>query len=415
MSFLGLVGAPVQTLSYPAYQALKAAAPALGAALSAAEGAAVASLAAQGAAVLGAGALGWMAGRAIANQLGLEDAAPELVPYLKGGNPGQRVRINFLVKQKFNPTLSSSIDVTAPFAGVLRQQLTANDDIYYFLSAAAPAVVAMVQFSRGTGNEPTVEITNFVSLDGQPVTGLKPVPVPRPREPFVPLRYPATVPAFPGTPAFPITPTVVPTPGNDPDEDNKFIEPAITVQIPEIGAQIQFTPTGVRLGGYRNPETIPFTPPKAFIPPGTPPPASDPCPCPEEGGKADEIICRVKTLQTEILDDGYNFTTVIIPAGVGASVTGITTEITQANVFLTQQPLNGKKQSYDAIDSEVVYGGWFSWTKEGRAGERIILNFEENSFYPPPGADGFKYACNDAYEASGSYVKRDKRPYIDLC
>lgn len=410
MPFLGLVGTP---LSYPAFNALRAAPTVGGKLAAAAASAASSSILASGAALLGAGLAGYAVGEAIL--AGLEDPnlLPDMEPGIAGGQPGNQYVLT--IKSDIAPfgSVTQENTITGAFGAIVFRYTSATSGVFELITSNGRVPI----FSNNAEDVRQAPVViSARRLDGTP-EAFRTVPkFPAKQPQQLPIIKPITIP-FPGIPApVPFTPEIYPSPDTDPDQKpGKLFVPGITVKIPETGDEYRFAPDGVTVTRTTpitpfpldNPVRAPLTPGKAV--------GEAPCPCPEGEDKTEEVICRIKTLQDEILDDGYNFTTVIIPVGVGGSVTGVTTEITQANVFLTQQPLNGKKQFYDAIDSDVVYGGWFSWTKEGRAGERIVLNFENNSFYPPEGADGFKYACNKGYQASGSYVKRDKRPYIDLC
>lgn len=415
MSFLGLVGVPATPVTYPAYQALKALSPALGAAFAAAEGAAIAALAVKGAAIVGAGALGWMIGTAIREQLLPGEPPLELSTWTTGGTPGQTLFIQFTFYSPPNAPINSEVPVTGNFAGVLRRSLGPDSDEFYIRQVAPPLNVPMVAFAPSFNPNARIEITGFRNPDGTPNTTPRKVPVLPQTAPYAPARVPVTIPAFPGSPAFPITPVVVPTPGNDPDEDDRLREPGITVQIPELGLQIQYTPTGVRYGRYSSPETRNFDPPKIGTTPGTPPPATDPCECDEGESKDDEIICRVKTLQEEILNDGYD--TDVFPAGpsVFLSTTGLPDEFYLLKIGVASKPANVKTQNYEGGAPTVYWVGWLSWTFTDRQGERIFLQFDEMEFRPPPDCTGYVIAANNGCTLNAQAFTRKKRPYVDAC
>lgn len=415
MSFLGLVGVPATPVTYPAYQALKALSPALGAAFAAAEGAAIAALAAKGAAVIGAGALGWMIGTAIREQLLPGEPPLALSTWATGGTPGQTLFVQFTFYSPPNAPINSEVPVTGNFAGVLRESIGADSDRFYIRQIAPPLNVQMVQFAPSFNPDARIEITGFRNPDGTPNTTPRKVPVLPQTTPYVPVRVPVTIPAFPGSPAFPITPVVVPTPGNDPDEDDKLREPGITVQIPELGLQIQYTPTGVRVGRFSSPETRPYDPPKIGVPPGTPPPASDPCECDEGESKDDEIICRIKTLQDEILDDGY--TTEQFNGGPSNFIerSGLPDEFYLLKVGVASKPKNVATQSYEGGAPTVYYTGWVSWKFDDRQSERIRLEFDVMEFKPPPGCTGFVLASNRYCTHTTQAFTRKKKDYIDVC
>jgi len=415
MSFLGLVGIPTNTMTYPAYQALKTAAPALASAFASAEAAALLAIASRGSAVLGAGALGWMIGTAIRQGLGLDYEPPELSNYQEAGTPGVPFIVQFTFSSPPNAPINSEVVVEGKVAGPLRETLPGGDDRFYMRQVAPPLNVTMVQFAPSANPDANIQITGFRAVPGFPVPAFAPTPVSPQTTPKEPLKVPAIIPATPGVPAIPITPTVVPTPGNDPDEDDKLREPGVTVKIPELGLQIQYTPTGVRIGAYRDPDTVPFTPPKIPGFPGVRPPASDPCPCPEEGGKDDEIICRIKTIQQKLLDDGYLTATNIAGPSSYLSVDGLPDEFYRLEIGVTQKPVNVKTQYYSVADGTVEWVGWLSWHFGLRKSERIFLQFAEMGFQPPPECTGYTVAFNIGCEGNALALTRRKKDYIDLC
>lgn len=415
MSFLGLVGIPATPVSYPVYQALKAASPALGAAFAAAEGAAVGALALKGAAIVGAGALGWMIGSAIREQLGLDNDPGFVSDWVTGGTPNEVVRVQFEFNNGINPPINSEVDVRAPMAGILRKVQTASNDQFFMRQINPPADIQMVSFNREGFPDARIRITGLLKQDGTPAENFKRVPAYPQLPTYEPTRVPVIVPATPRTPAFPITPIVVPTPGNDPDEDNKLREPGITVQIPELGLQIQYSPTGVRFGRYRSPDTEPYDPPKIALPPGSQPPASDPCECDEGESKDEEIICRIKTLQSELLDDGYETETHLQGVSSYHSVDGLPDEFYRLEISVSSFPSNVKRQFYSVDDATVTWVGWLSWNFGSRKSERIFLQFTQLGFSPPPGCQGYTIAMNSGCQCSALALTRRKKDYIDLC
>ena len=415
MSFLGLVGIPATPVTYPVYQALKAATPALGAAFASAEAAAIAAITLKGAAVLGAGALGWMIGSAIREQLEGNDDPGFVSDWITGGTPNEVVRVQFEFNNGINPPINSEVDVRAPMAGILRKAETANDDVFFMRQINPPADVPMVSFNRAGFPDARIRITGLLKQDGTPAENFKRVPAYPQLPTYTPTRTPVIVPATPRTPPFPITPIVVPTPGNDPDEDNKLREPGVTVQIPELGLQLQYTPTGVRIGRYRSPETAPYDPPKIALPPGTPPPASDPCECDEGESKDDEIICRIKTLQAELLDDGYETDTHLQGPSSYLSEDGLPDEFYRLEISVTEFPANAKRQYYSVDDATVTWVGWLSWNFGSRKSDRIPLQFTQMGFRPPEECTGYTIAMNTACKCSALALTRKKKPYIDNC
>jgi len=412
--FLGLVGVPTVPIGYPAYGALKAAAPALGAALAGAELAALGAIAAQGALVVGAGLGGYLIGDAIRKQL--DAAAPPLpaTTFQTGGVAGERVRLFFTLSDGVNPNINSSIDVDAPFAAVL-QTFNADGTItFYALNPATGVRTNFAQAGTLAGADPQVTVTNAVKVAGGAPTNLRRVPTPRLPSKTEPFKRPTTVP-IPGiTPDFPITPTVVPNPGNDPSEEGTETKPGIVVNIPEAGLQITFSPDGVTIGRLRSPETQPFEVPEVPKPPGGNKVASPPCPCPEPESDP-ELLCRVKTLQAEILDDGFNFTSRTTPIGQSGFFDEPGSVFERVEIDITEFPANVRIQPSTFPVPDVYYIGWFSWLADGDPGERIPLSFRGSGFTPPLGVTGFMYQLNKSSLGFATYVTKIKRPYIDRC
>lgn len=415
MTFLGLVGAPVIEIGYPAYQALKAATPALGAALEGTEAAAMGAIGAEGAAVLGAGVLGWMIGTTIRKQLGLDDAPPDLSTWVSGGVAGQRVDVTFTVYSEPNAPITTDVLITAPFAGVLRKNIGTDRDRFYLKQVSPPAEVTLFDFSPSVNPRARVQLNTLLKLDGTPAENLRKVPVYPQRPVFDPSKIPWIIPATPQAPEFPITPTVVPTPGNDPDEDDKELAPAITVQVPELGLQVQYTPTGVRIGGYSSPETEPYKAPKIPVPPTVPRVATDPCPCPEEDNPTAEVLCRVKRLQSDLLSAGYDYTTHAGVSGQGGMQSGVADELVSVDVTITSHSIKERTQRAADGTPTVYFIGWFSWMRGGNPSVRVPISYLHHNFIAPANADGYLYSLHDGSAAVSSYITRKSKDYVDNC
>jgi hypothetical protein len=123
----------------------------------------------------------------------------------------------------------------------------------------------------------------------------------------------------------------------------------------------------------------------------------------------------VGVLQDELLDDGFDIVngqtpnaqsgTLIVPAGGFYKVA----------LIMSTSPANAKIQSSTGVVPDVWYAGWFSWTKDGRPGERIPIHFEAQELLAPPEVDGFFYQYNQAYEGSAIWQRRVKREFVDRC
>jgi hypothetical protein len=230
-----------------------------------------------------------------------------------------------------------------------------------------------------------------------------------------PFKAPTTIPAPGFTPGYPITPTVIPNPGNDPNEDEKLVAPGVIVQIPELGIQIGYRPDGVTIGKYTSPETQKSEPPKVAIPPGTPNAAEEPCPCPEEDNRDEEIICRVKTLQKEILDDGYTTETTLTGLTSSGEVLTLPEEFFLLEISASVYPVNVKRIPYPEPGGDVLFLGWVAFILAGVKGEQIPIRFENQHFVPPAGCRGYVYSMNSGCQASALAYSRTKKDYIDLC
>jgi len=261
-------------------------------------------------------------------------------------------------------------------------------------------------------------IKSFITSTGQPITPTKRAPSYIPTRPDTP-RLPAATPiTIPGIPSFPIVPRVVPNPGNEPDIDDEETPPGVIVQIPEAGIQLRYSPDGVTISNYTNPEVKERKAPVLSFPnsgkAATPPCCESETPEPPPN-KDDEIICRIKTLQEEILDDGYDFRNGNTPVAQSGFYEEFDVEFFKVKIQVTQTPINLRIQSSNAPAQDVWFVGWFSWVEGGFPGERMPLHFESSNFIAPPGVTGFMYQLNQACAGFGQYRIRTKREYVDAC
>lgn len=413
---LALVGAPGK-LTWEAYKAAKALGGVLAAVFGAAEAAAVGGLIGSTAAAVGAGVGGFMIGEYILKQLELPQTMPPPGEYFEFNTPGQFAEVQYDtfiegVQQNFG--IWGSIGET-PSRGLFNRKEDGNW-IFYFLDANEDRRLLFSTSSTVTSAE--VKILNFrLSGTTTPITPTKRLPsyAPNKSNPVQPV--PTTIP-IPGFPDFPISPRVVPNPGNDDPNENEEREPGVVVQIPETGQQIKFTPSGVEITNFRNPSTEPTRVPPPILPPGisaaTPPCCESEPPEPPEIDLT-EIICRIKTLQDEILDDGYNYRTVNTNQAQSGRYEEFDVEFERVKIQIQQRPGNLRIQSSNSPAMDVWYVGWFSWIVNGFPGERIPIHFSDSNFLPPIGVTGFMFQLNAGCEGFGAARIRDKRPYIDNC
>lgn len=414
MAFLGFVGAPPTALNYAAYKAAKLASPALAALFAASEAAAVAAMIGNTAAVLGAGAAGFWIGDQILKGLERPETMPNPGDYYEVGAPTFFTSIVYDYYDNTGIIFQDNVTqgIKNPVKGTFARQ-NGQGFMFYVLDGDNTEIPLVGTTFPVPGQR--IVIKGFIKRPGtDPVTPTKKIPSFTPTTPHRPVPVPTFVP-LPGYPSFPITPTPVTTPANDPNEDDKFAEPGVTVKIPELGVQIQYTPAGVRVGRYADNETRLFAPPSPQFPTLPPRAAEEPCPCPEDKGKDDEILCRIKTLQSELLDDGFITTTHFQASARYIEVTSLPDEFYRLEIGVTQKPVNVKTQYYAGGSVKVEWVGWLSWIIGGRKSERIFLQFSDTAFNPPPECQGYAIGMNDGCAASSLALTRKKKDYIDLC
>lgn len=413
---LALVNPPSR-LTYEAFKALKAAGGALGALFAGAESAAVAGLIGSTAAAVGAGVAGFMIGEAILKGLEVPLPMPEPGEYYEFNTPGQFAEVQYNtfiegVQQNFE--IWGSIGET-PSRGLFNRKENGNW-IFYFLDKNENRRILFSTSTTVTSAE--VEILNFrLAGTNTPIAPTKKLPsyAPNKSNPIVPV--PTTLP-IPGFPGFPITPRVVPNPGNDDGEENESRPPGVVVQVPETGQQFLFDPSGVQITNYNAPNRDPYRVPPAILPPGgiaaTPPCCEvDPPEPPTE--KLDEIICRVKTLQDEILDDGFQNVVGSVANSKSGFYENLDGDFFKVQINVTQKPLNARVQPSDAPASDVLYVGWFSWVQNGFPNERQYIHFQNQTYLAPPNVTGFMYQVYAGCLANAQWTRRVKKEYIDNC
>jgi hypothetical protein len=412
--FLGLVGVPTSRLSWEAFRAARAIGSATGALFTAAGNAAAAGIVGQAAAVAGAGAFGWFLGQKVLESLEV-DPLPEIPLTLNYRVPdgSGRVKVRAFSKTKTGPRIDFENDVDAPIVAPIIQPNGAGQVKFGILTGNPPS---FLQYGGGGADlfETYLEVVSITKLDGSPVPNLRQIPGPKPIIPAEPVKVPVLIPV-PGLPSFPIVPVVVPNPANEPDVDDETREPGVIVQVPEYGIQFNFGLDGVRIDKYRSPNTEPFEVPKIPTPPSTPTPAQDPCPCPEGENKDEEIICRIKTLQKEILDDGFTLDLRTQGPAQCLSASGFDKEFRFLETSATQVPGNAKRISYPAPGVDTVFIGNIQFVVKGaltepvpiRTTNQIVIAPVESTGYVVSGATGFRITA-----AAYLYTKKD---YVDTC
>ncbi len=414
MAFLGLVGAPVTPIPYETFRGL-ATGSGFGASTLRAGANAVGFGITRALGLLSAGgALGFFLGQKILEGIEYTEAPLTIRQLYKVPGSEGRIRVQFRFKLTTTPLITDFFEADSPLVAPVSIEASGGTYNVGYLSGANSAFSGIYQAAPAQVEVP-LEILSVTKVGGAPASFQK-IPAPAlPIVPFAPIRVPTTVPTLPGQPDFPITPTVIPAPER-PTDDPTQRKPGILVQIPEVGIQLSFYPDGVTIGSYTGVETKPFEEPKFPLPPGNPPPATEPCPCDEGGeGKDDEIICRIKTLQDEILNDGYDLETHLAGESSYISVDGLPDEFFRLEIGVTQAPTNVKTQYYSVADATVEWVGWLSWNIGGRKSERLSLQFRETAYIPPPGCQGYTIAMNSGCLCNALALTRKKKDYVDTC
>lgn len=414
MAPIGLAGVTAGEISYAAFRAAAAANTALAPALAAAESTAVAALASSAAAVVGAGVAGVLIGQAILRNLEYTGVEPPVRQLYKVAGGQGRVGVTFDFEFTNGTPHPQYVEVDSPFVGILAEIESGGGGRtnYYLLSPPSTKVGLALVASSSVIVTPYIVSVVKVS-NGQPAEARKvpSYPIQPLREPF---KQPTTIP-IPGLPDFPITPEIAPAEDvPEGDEDTEKV-PGVAVKIPELGLQVTFTPTGVRIGFYKTPLEDPNSIPNPPKPPGNQTPAKpECCECPEQEG-LEEVLCRLKELEDELLNDGYTVTNAFTGNAQCHKVDNIEKEFFQLSVAITSQPANAKINNYPSPAFAVYQAGWYAWTYGGTPSDRLPIQFSSNVFTPPEGADGFMVGLNTGYAATCIYSRREKKGYIDNC
>lgn len=412
--FLGLVGVPVSRLSYEAFKAARALSGATGALYNGASAAARAGILGQGAVVLGGGAFGWFLGQRILESLE-PSPLPEipLVQNYRVPDGAGLVRVRAFTKPKNGARIDFVNDVQAPVVAPVIRPSGAGIVVFGILTGTPPT---FLEYGGGGADlfETYLEIVSITKINGDPVQGLRRVPGIKPIIPASPTVVPTTVPV-PGFDPFPITPRVVPLPDMEPGKDNETREPGLIVQVPEYGLQFNFGLDGVRIDRYKSPDTSPFEVPKLPPPPGSGSPAQDPCPCPESTNKDEEIICRIKSLQTKLLDDGFILDLRSQGSAQCLAASGFTKEFRFLEVSATAVPTNAKRINYPAPGVDTVFIGNIQFEVKGALTEPIPIRTASQIAVAPPESTGYVVSCAFGFQVSAAAYLYSKKPYVDAC
>lgn len=413
MSFLGLIGAPVRTIPYPVYQGLKQAGGVLSGLLTAAEASAVASLVGSTALAVGAGLLGFGIGEAILKSLERPEVIPNPGDYFEAGLDGNTAKVTFSYYVMGVPVFSSidSVSMPTPIVGAFYKYDTVNGARFFVRdgNGLERALVGSTFPQPGA----RLVIEGFKTTPGDaPLTPTKRVPSTLPNNPNPQPLAPVPIPV-PGQPDFPVTPEVVPNPDNNPDEDEKEVQPGVIVKIPEVGLQVRYSPDGVSIGRYKSPDTAPFEVPQPELPDTNKRVAKPPCPCPETDNT--EIICRLKALQDGLLDDGYDYATQNIALVGNGTYSGFPNELYAVRLNVTRPATGAKTQYGGGAAPNINYAGWLAFSTSGAYHERTQIQYDSQVFLAPGQANGFSFTATLGNKAAIQVTTRKKRDYADNC
>lgn len=400
-----------EVLSYEAAGELAASGSVLGEALAAAEVAAVAAAAAEPLLIIGAGLGAVALADAVWNKLHPSTPKPEYDTNRRsGGRIGGNVFVEFKFKLKTDPVvLTGTTSGNSPFRGIFNRPASGGQRLVGFsfgngdqgaYQAAdnqvdVPLTIVNVTTSGGTPPDHIIQ-PNWIN----PGTGTLPTPTP------VDI-------LLPSGDTFPITPTVYPSQRAQPGlQPAQRVSPGILVFVPEIGVAINFSPNNVTIV-YTTPAdspTVYYPPPSTVAPIKYP---TDPCNCPPENNT--EVLCRIKQLETKLLDDGYDYTTHILSTADSGTITGTPDELYAVRLNITPPTVGAKTQYGNANAPEIVFSGWLSFIAANGQLPRDPIQYAAQAFLAPSLATGFSYTITLGGTASGSYITRKKRPYVDQC
>lgn len=365
--------------------------------------------------VLGAGIGGLILGKQLYDKYFPGKTPPNLLPPVSGGQANTSYRVFQHYKLKGQPANDDPFPtpLQGPIYGYSYE--ARGDSLAYYINHAINEKAFTIQAPKDAFEDFPV-ITSIQRLDGLPDPGNMPRNFQDTPIPEFPIRVPTPI-VLPGesTPTI-ITPEVYPSPALDPvSPEEEKVAPGVLVKIPETGSQIQITPTGGYMTRYvpSSPTTgVATEPPKPTTDKKV---AVDPCPCPETKVDLKEVICRLKALESGLLDDGFQYTTNIGPSGQGAVRSDITDELVYVSLQINQFSSRERTQRSAPGTPTVYFIGWFSWLIGQFPSERFPISYLNHNFIAPQGATGYLFSLHDGASASSSFITRRRKDYIDLC
>ncbi len=400
--------------SVPAW--LEAASPAAATA-EAAGIAALEAVTAMPALLLGAGVLGWTIGSYLKKTFAPEDPDPfpGIGGVLGGGQAGHRYQVTFAYETISGGPASQTANLEGPIIGMFEGdeiQGTAQRSHYWWLTYGP----THENFGPGLADDDIIifpHITGFVPIT-EPDEDVKPLPATYPPAQPVPEKLSPTIPFpfLPGSPSLPseIVPFKRParTPGEEPLEPGEPEKPGVIVLIPGLGTGVEFTPDGIDVKNY-NPQTAPLPDtqkdPRKVPPPSLP--AICDCPC-----DLSDVIRRLKDLQNcDRCAAEYDYFTETHSGNSFAVTIASDRELVGMSLFVSEYPSNVKNQWGGDVAPDVLYLGWYSWTRESSPGERIPLNYAIAASPAPDGANGITCTLYTGCSGTLTVDSRKKRPY----
>lgn len=379
-------------------------------AVAAAGTAAEAAAAAAPALVLGAGLLGWEIGTQLRKTFAPDNPDPFPPPAFpfRGGQGTGTYRVTVEGSSTDGGTLTLNGTLQGPIDGL---RVTPREPDHLGRKQSDYTVYARgMATTLGTTHQDELvivpyHITSITLLSGpdsdrDPPYSYLPAPVdPAILNPTIP------IPGMPGSPEFPGT--IVPfqrpnkttePPVTDPGQEE---EPKVIVQIPDLGAQIEFGPTGVGFPSY-NPTSDPQPGPQQDPRKVPPVPATPVCECPCDDSEVLAKLKEIKDEEDEIKDlvkpkeyDGHIATRL---SGTGGSF-NLQPLCTAVKVVLTEIPANANTFSGSG-GPDIYIAGWHSFGGQGvSGGVRTPIQYQSSVFLPPDGATTFSYGLQIGYSA----------------
>lgn len=361
--------------------------------------------------VLGAGFVGWQIGSYLKKTFLPDDPTgfPPPGAVFGGGKAGHMYRLTYTYATASGGPGGGTITVEGPVIGFIEGDAivgTPQPAHYWWVfygptqQAYGPGLVDsdITQYPTITNLEPLTDPTE--DTKGVPYAYAPSPPQPDKLKPTIPM------PILPGSPGFPGIIVPFKRPKKDGDTEvtppGEQDDPAVTVQIPGLGIQIDFGSDGIHWGDY-NP--LPVNLPSTQKDPRVPPPqrAADLCDCPCDLTDVEKKLDDIKTEEDEIKDyvkpKEYEEHTIVLGSGSGG-VFNLPALTFGVGISLTSFPTNAKMQSGNG-GPDVIYAGWHSFsTYASHQGVRNPIHYESQVYPVPLNATSFSYTLYNGFEGT---------------